>query len=220
MTFFAQVDLAVAALAAPGPLDLPASGLLSLFADYRLDSNDGITGLYSWEQQGVAVIHSPAGSQLVRLASPLAPLPSAALAMVPMWSWSLDPPDGVDLPDHELDALDELERAYEADLEKAAGQWHLNGRHQLGGHARYIQQSVEEEVVRAIAGCYDSNKFDSKCWEAAKSQVPEWRLILQVESDSGLDVMWGDVGTLYWEARRTDAAAGRWQRPAFNFQCS
>ena len=220
MIFFAQVDLAEAAKAAPGPLGLPGDGLLSFFADYAVDGVDGILGLYSWEQAGVAVIHSPAGSDLQRTRSPVPPQPSAALAMIPMWTWPEHPPDGVDLPDVEFDALDALDQAYQAELRQAAGQWRIEGRHQLGGHARFIQHAVEEEVVQAINGCFDAGGFDHDRWNASKDQVKDWRLILQVDSDSGLDLMWGDVGTLYWEARRADAAAGQWHRPAFNFQCS
>jgi uncharacterized protein YwqG len=220
MIFFAQIDLSLAATAAPAPLELPANGLLSFFADYALDGVEGISGLYSYEQQGIAVIHSPAGADLQRMKTPVPPQPSAALAMVPMWSWPHTLPDDVELPDAEFEALDALELAYEAELQKLAGQWHLSGRHQLGGHANFIQHPVEEEVVQAINGCFDAGGFDHDRWNAAKDQVKDWRLILQVHSDSGLDLMWGDAGTLYWEARRSDAAAGRWHRPAFNFQCS
>ncbi|HET7419325.1 MAG TPA: YwqG family protein [Candidatus Dormibacteraeota bacterium] len=220
MIFFAQVDLAEAARVAPAPMGLPESGLLSFFADYAVDGVDGILGLYSYEQQGVAIVHSPAGADLRRMKSPVKPQPSAALAMLPAWSWVHETPADVDLPDVEFDALDAFEHDYENELRRSAGQWHVNGRHQLGGHATFIQHPVEEEVVQALNGCYDGGKFDRDRWKAVAHQVKDWRLILQVDSDSGLDLMWGDAGMLYWEARREEAAAGRWDRPAFNFQCS
>ena len=218
MKFFTQVDLAAATKAAPGPLDLPAAGLLSFFADFDRDGE--ISGLYSWEQQGARVIYTPAGTDLQRFDSPVPPLTSAALAMVPMWSWPQDPPAGVDLTDGEFDALESLDREYEVELRGIAGQWHLDGRHQLGGHARYIQHPVEEEVVQAVNGVFDAGSFDHASYEATKDQAKDWRLILQLDSDSGLDVMWGDAGTIYWEARHADASAGVWNRTAFNFQCS
>jgi uncharacterized protein YwqG len=220
LRFFAQVDLAAAAQAAPAPLDLPVSGLLSFFADFDQEDDSGISGLFSWEQPGAAVIHSPADVELQRLESPVPTLGSAAFAMVPAWTWPQEPPSEIELADAEFDALDELDRAYESHLQGVAGHWRLDGRHQLAGHARHIQHPVEEEVVQARAGCFDSGDFDRARWEAAKSQVPDWRLILQIDSDDGLDVMWGDVGTLYWAARRDDARADRWDDAAFNFQCS
>jgi uncharacterized protein YwqG len=220
MIFFAQIDLAAAAKAAPAALDLPADGLLSFFADYALDGVNGILGLYSYEQQGVAVIHSHAGTILQRQKSPVKPQPSAALAMIPMWSWSHVLPHDIDLPDGDFDALDAFERTYNDELSKLAGQWHIKGQHQLGGYATFIQHPVEEEVVQAINGCYDAGGFDDARWAASKDQVKDWRLILQIDSDSGLDAMWGDAGMLYWAARRADAAAGQWNHPAFNFQCS
>lgn len=48
--------------------------------------------------------------------------------------------------------------------------------------------------------------------------MPEWQLVLQIDSDNVLDLMWGDVGTLFWMARRSDIAAGRWDQCMFNFQ--
>ena len=220
MIFFVQVDLADAAKAAPAPLGLPDSGLLSFFADYSVDGVEGIMGLYSYEQKGIAVIHSQAGTELQRMKSPVNPQPSAALAMIPMWTWAHEAQEGMRLSREEYEALDVLEQTYEGEILKLAGQWRLDGRHQLGGHANFIQHPVEEEVVQTTNGCFDAGNFDHAKWEASKDQVKDWRLILQIDSDDTLDLMWGDAGMLYWAARREDAAAGRWDRPAFNFQCS
>ncbi len=207
--------------AAPAPLGLPDSGLLSFFVDFDMDG-DGIVGLYPWEQAGSTVLHTPAHVELVRRAPPANPLPAGVFAPRPAWTWSHASLGSADLSDEEYDRLDELEMAYERELAASVPSgWALTGRHQLGGHARYIQHPIEEEVVQAVAGCFAAaSNFDHGKWNRVKHQVAEWRLLLQIDSDDTLDVMWGDVGTLFWAARQADIDAGRWDAGMFNFQCS
>jgi uncharacterized protein YwqG len=221
LQFFAQLDLASATAAAPAPLGLPPDGLLSFFADFGLNG-EGITGLYPWEQEGARIIHSPSDVRLSRCSLRMEPLPSAQLAPVGIWTWDATPPADQEMTDAEFDALDALDQQMEAELRSLVPRGcELSGRHQLGGHAKYIQHPVEEEVVQALAGCFaGSGGFDSSAWERARPQVREWRTILQLDSESHLEVMWGDVGTLWWAARHEDVAADRWDAAMFNFQCS
>jgi uncharacterized protein YwqG len=221
LRFFAQVDMADVAAAAPADLGLPGSGLLSFFADFGEGESGGIIGLYADEQAGCRVLYTPPGTQLERRRSPVSTLPIAALLAVGAWTRPQDPPAGMELTDDEIDSLDELDNAYDYALSGLvpAG-WTLSGRHQVGGHARYIQHPVEEEVVQAIGGCWVRGRsFDLKRWEAVKDQVADWRVVLQIDSDDDLGLMWGDVGTIYWAARRADIARGEWSGAMFNFQC-
>jgi uncharacterized protein YwqG len=164
------------------------------------------------------VIHTPPDARLERRRSPVPTLGSAALQQLGAWSW----PQGVELTDPEFDALDQWDTDYENRLrEECPPGFDLGGRHQLGGHARYIQHPVEEEVVQAVSGSYQrGGKFDEQRWAEAKNQVKEWRVVMQIDSDQTLDFMWGDVGALYWAAPRADTARGDWSRAMFNFQCS
>ena len=220
LRFFAQIDLSDVAKAAPVDVGLPQSGLLSFFADFG--DEDGILGLYQDEQEGCRVLFTPAGTKLDRRASPISVLTPGALLPMGVWTWPSDPPSGVELPDDEFDALDQLGQDYEGMLERRLpGGWSLGGRHQIGGHARYIQHPVEEEVVQAVGGCWTrTGRFDLGRWEEIKGQVADWRLVLQLDSDDDLGLMWGDVGTIYWAARPSDIAKGTWSAAMFNFQCS
>jgi hypothetical protein len=191
------------------------------FADFGEGESGGIIGLYADEQAGCRVLYTPPGTQLERRRSPVSTLPIAALLAVGAWTRPQDPPAGMELTDDEIDSLDELDNAYDYALSGLvpAG-WTLSGRHQVGGHARYIQHPVEEEVVQAIGGCWVRGRsFDLKRWEAVKDQVADWRVVLQIDSDDDLGLMWGDVGTIYWAARRADIARGEWSGAMFNFQC-
>ena len=218
LRFYAQVDLDEARQAAPAPLDLPERGLLSFFVDLD-DELEGVVGLYSWERAGSTVIHTAPGAALARTPSPTAPLPVARLSPIGRWTWRTA---GIDLSDDEFDLLDELDDEYEKQIRQVKTARYLyGGRHQLGGFADHIQHPVEEEVVQALAGCYEgSGHFDHEAWERSRHQVAEWCLLLQIDSDEEIDAMWGDAGTIYWMARSEDVRAGRWDNGMFNFQCS
>lgn len=221
LNFFGQVDLGAAAAAAPASLDLPTTGLLSFFADFGSGGPDEIYGLEATEQQGAVVLYSPSGASLVRQKSPGTTFTTGALAPVGAWTWPQDPPPGVDLSDAELNALDGADQAYEAALVAGLPSgWTLGGRHQLGGHARYIQNPVEEEVVTALSSIYRGGILDRARWDEVNVQVADWRVVFQLDSDNTLGLMWGDVGTLWWAAKKADAASGVWDKGMFNFQCS
>ena len=55
--------------------------------------------------------------------------------------------------------------------------------------------------------------------EGVEEGAPEWRLLLQLDSDEAVDVMWGDVGTLYFWIRESDARAARFDRTWLILQC-
>jgi hypothetical protein len=108
LQFVAQVDLGVAAAAAPAPLGLPADGLLSFFADHPGGSAS-------------IILYTPASEPLVRCGLRMEPIPPAQLRPLPLWTW----PSG----------NDDLAAAVEARLRPALPEgWHVSGRHQLGGH--------------------------------------------------------------------------------------
>ncbi|MFN2504027.1 MAG: DUF1963 domain-containing protein [Acidimicrobiales bacterium] len=220
LQFFAQLDLAEAAAAAPADLGLRTEGQLSFFADFGVD-DDGILGLYPWEREGSTVLYSPPDVQLARCSLRMAPLCSAQLLPLSAWTWPTPSIAGVEVTDAEYETLDALDQELHAGLGAALPEhWNVTGRHQLGGHARYIQHPVEEEVVQAVAGCFTGGGFDSAAWERSRPAVREWRMVLQLDSDDTLEAMWGDVGTIWWAARYDDIAARRWDAGMFNFQCS
>jgi uncharacterized protein YwqG len=213
LRFHAQFDLADAHAAAPGDLDLPADGLLSLFADTGT-VGDGIIGLDPRERDGSTIVHTPARVELHRTPSPQAPSRTARLVEVGLWTWFDDPADG-----DELDALAELRDRCETSVRAAAGFSPGGALHQLGGTPFGLQHPVLDEVVAALADCYRSGGFDQDRWEHVRHQVDEWRVVAQLDSDAAADIWFGDAGIVSWAARRDDVAAGRFDNGMFNFQC-
>ncbi len=219
LAFFAQIDLAL--VHAHLDVPMPTDGVLQLFSDYDFTGlSDGITGLFNDELQGARVVHIPAGTPLARAVAPpdIELLPEAAVA--PLLTWTLPVPE--DLDDNDYDACDDVMVQLHALAAAAAPPGFVSsGVHQLGGHAAYIQHPVEEEVVQAV---YDVRRrdagFDVARWEEVSAKTEEWSVLFQLDSDDSLDLMFGDVGTLWWVAPIADMAAGRWDQARFNFQCS
>lgn len=220
LTLWAHIDLAQTARHLD--LDLPNEGSLLLFADFDHDGlSDGITGLYQDELLGARVLHVPADQPVTPVKSPagVQALPPADLLPMLTVTW---PDLDAELADDEYDAYDDADQALEQLLRRTApAGWSVAGRHQLGGNARFIQHPVEQEVVQAAHDVYSrSGGFDHQRWEQVKNEVSRWRLLLQIDSDDSLDLMFGDVGTVYWAAPAQDIAAHDFTASRFNFQCS
>lgn len=199
LQFFAQVNLADATAKAPGPLGLPAEGHLSFFADFGVDAGS-ITGKDGWESGGSVVLYSSPGKHFVRCSPRMAPLPPAELMSLGTWTWSPLLPDGVAMPDAESRDLDALHQAREAELRADVPElWFLSGRHQLGGHVRFVRRPQDYDVVGASA---------------------EWRLVFQHDSEPIVESSWGEGGggTLWWAARAADIDAGVWDQGRFTVQ--
>jgi uncharacterized protein YwqG len=108
--------------------------------------------------------------------------------------------------DHPVNADDFLEALHER---------HTGPVHQVGGYAEPVQGPVEHEVADAALNNmvpYGDPRLDA--------EARRWELLLQVDSDDDLDMMWGDVGTLYWMARPEDLANNDLANISFTWQCA
>lgn len=87
-------------------------------------------------------------------------------------------------------------------------------RHQVGGWADPEQGPVEFEVAQAAL----DEPFDYGDTRHT-AEALAWSLVLQVDSDDASDMMWGDVGALYWLARPNPSDAHDITRTSFTWQC-
>lgn len=94
--------------------------------------------------------------------------------------------------------------------------------HQMFGHARSIQGSMQHkcELVRAGLYCGDSTGYEDPRAEGLKARWDDWVLLLQLDSDDDLGWCWGDVGRLYFWIRRADLQAHRFDQAWLILQCS
>lgn len=220
LTFFAQVQLDGVGSYVGRPF--AAAGALLFFADFDLEGDGGIFGLYDDELLGARAIFVEPGTPVGRAKTPpeLRPLPEAVVA--PILTTTFGEPNFEEVEDDVYDAFDEFVQALaQLDATHAPEGFVVAGNHQLGGHPRFIQHPVEEEVVQAHYGAYRrEGGFDAARWEEVKPDVGNWTVLFQFDSDDSLDLMWGDVGTLWWAAPTAPVAAGDFSSTRFNFQCS
>jgi hypothetical protein len=100
------------------------------------------------------------------------------------------------------------------DFQEALHERHAGPLHQAGGYADSVQGPVEDEIAQAVLG---GVPWDS---EAAVAEAARWELLLQIETDESLNMMWGDCGSFYWLARPDDVAREDLTKIRFTWQCS
>jgi hypothetical protein len=85
--------------------------------------------------------------------------------------------------------------------------------HQIGGYARPVQGSVENESARAVYPVKTPETVKSRA-ELAEQLV----LLAQIDSDYRNDMDWGDAGCLYWMIHPDDLAARNFDAALFTWQ--
>lgn len=94
--------------------------------------------------------------------------------------------------------------------------------HQVGGFPDPVQgdeMELECQLVSHGLYCGDSSGYLSGRASELRDGAKDWRLLLQVDSDDDLGVMWGDGGILYFWIREQDARAGRFDQAWVVLQC-
>ena len=163
------------------------------------------------------VLYSPPGAELARLSEPtglktrlrsclVQAKPGTSLPSIWDTSWL----EGLGMRRKQRDAYEDISMSLLDDS---------GCLHQFMGYDTPVQQPACEDAVQAVNGCYQGGKFNKKKWKAVQHQVSEWRLLLQVDSDSDLDVMWGDLGAIYFVIRNDDLLQRRFDRAWLVLQC-
>ena len=123
---------------------------------------------------------------------------------------------GIELNEEELDNYFEFRgsimqqvRRVESEEESSAHPMHY-----MFGEPFNIQNNVFEDIIY-----YDNEEkidWDSK---EIKQKRNEMVLLFQMDSDDDLDVMWGDVGILYFCIDKHDLQNEQFDKAKFTLQC-
>ena len=212
LTLLASLDLAE--IHAALPVDwLPLRGRLLFFYDveeqpWGFDPKDRGSWAVLFVPPGLASISQPRGA-------------TAALPWKPVRFARLD-----SVPSQERQGMAELELS-DAEFELLAQfqdqQYEGQPHHHLGGYPSPVQgDAMELEAQLASSGIYcgDESGYKDARVPELQARAHEWRLLLQLDTDDDIDVMWGDCGRLYFWVREQDAQAARFENTWLILQCS
>lgn len=93
--------------------------------------------------------------------------------------------------------------------------------HRLLGYPVPVQNDMLSECAVVTLGLSTggpSEELTAK-WEKVRQRPPEWRLLLQVDTDANAGMMWGDCGMLYYCIRDADLRARRFDDTWLILQC-
>src|SRR5216683_5486259 len=205
-SFIAQVNLAEAR-----PQDhrelLPSAGLLSFF----YDSEQSVWGFDPADNEAWAVIYTESLESLVRRDFPDALLERGRFRAMRLW-----PEDVVTYPRLEssdvamLGMSGEEQEAYAEIVEDEEGSPY----HQFLGNPQPIQGDMQLECQLVSHGLYcggPEGYNDPRAAELGLGAI-DWRLLLQIDSDDDVGMMWGDVGRIYYWMHRDSMRQTDWDR--------
>jgi uncharacterized protein YwqG len=214
MSFLVQIDLATVA-GLPGADVLPPDGLLSFFCDAHGAVHNGHPDAGSWR-----VLYIPAGALLER-----ASIPDAVPEDSVFTACGLTPRPGLSLPYHRDPQILALELSLDEshaylDVRDPGIEYSIPTEHRLLGWPDIVQNAemaLECQVMSTGRG-WTWGDMDRVRAELAPATA-EWRLLLQLASDDAANMMWGDLGLLYFWIREPDLAARDFSRMWMIMQC-
>lgn len=215
LSFLAQIEMADVRQA-NGPDWLPSEGRLLFF----YDTEHQPWGFDPADRGGWRVIHqSTSKSDLPSLdilrdaIFPEKRMRAIAGKSLPEASSERIGMDLQGLTDEEFDQL------YDATEEPYEGM----PAHQVGGFPSPIQgdhMELEAQLVSNGLYCGDSSGYDDPRAKELASGVADWVLLMQLDSDDDVDMMWGDGGRLFFWIREQDARRGDFSNVWLVLQCS
>jgi uncharacterized protein YwqG len=122
-------------------------------------------------------------------------------------------------PVHKLRLTDEEFDEYDNQLNAP---FHGKPKHQVAGFPSPVQQDdmeLECQLVTNGLYCGDASGYEDPRADELKSGVGNWRLLLQLDEDDELDMMWGDSGIIYYWVEEDKAQKGDFSNVWLVLQC-
>jgi uncharacterized protein YwqG len=130
------------------------------------------------------------------------------------------------LPSFERDPVQALELTdQESDEYFRIADAPFNGmpKHQMTGFPAPVQgdnMELECQLVSHGLYCGEPSGYKDPRVPALEPGAANWRLLLQLDTDDDLGVMWGDGGTIYYWVQEQEARAGNFANTWLVLQCS
>jgi uncharacterized protein YwqG len=211
-SFIAQINLAdMASLDLDGVL--PLEGLLSFF----YDSDQRVWGHDPAEDGAWLVTYSPPDVDLVRRGPPEGMPDEGAFN-----SMRLRFDTELTFASWESFDVEQLGLGWDAQLEyaEAMGQNREWRCHRLLGHPDPIQSDMQRQCQLVHHGIYCGDAVEDPRESELMSGAGEWRLLLQIDTDDPAEMMWGDVGMIYYWMTKDALRQRQWNEARLILQCS
>ena len=210
LTFLACLDLSSLHAALPIPW-LPAAGRLLFFYDVQQQP----WGFDPKDRGSFAVLLADGPGQAT-----VAPATVLLLPRHPAAFQKIDTYPSWERP--EVSALDLTEQESERLMEMGDAAFGEVPHHLVGGFPDPIQgddMELQCQLVSHGLYCGDSSGYTDPKAAPLRDGATDWRLLLQLDTDDALGVMWGDGGMLYFWIREQDARAARFDQAWAVLQC-
>jgi uncharacterized protein YwqG len=128
-----------------------------------------------------------------------------------------------DLQDERVYALDLSDKARDEYIDLCSDAPGVHPFHWMFGYPMPIQNNgMDLECQLASNGLYcgDSSAYDDPRCVLLEPGRSEWLMLLQIDSDDDAEMMWGDVGMLYFWIKRRDLEQRRFDDCWMILQCS
>ncbi len=79
---------------------------------------------------------------------------------------------------------------------------------------------LECELVTNGLYCGDPSGYNDPKAKTLEPNAKKWRLLLQIDSNEENEMMWGDVGRLYFWIKKDDLINKNFDKSWFSLQCS
>lgn len=199
---------------------LPAQGLLSFFFDWKempdgSDPNnlDGFRVYYFKDTQQLQPSGLPPAVERLPLCSVHF---SSCLTLPDPWSLIIDK---VFL---EKNADTEMRERYLDFLQDYHHEFWKGGHfHQMLGHSYNVQNDMQREAELVANGfnISEPGTYEEPKAKALEASAADWQLLLQLDTDSSGDMMWGDAGMGYYWIRKADLQALRFEKTWMIWSC-
>lgn len=205
---------------------LPTDGLLTFFYDME----EQPWGFDPKDASGFRVLYTPPSLAVVERQSAESEykLPEKRLSLRP----SLSVPS---YGSRAYDKLSQITQFTDAEADRFDGfgielalvdsgyqRKYWGGKHRFLGYSDNVQGDMQLEVELVSNGLYAGNASgyeDPRALEL-EANADDWILLLQVDSDEGIDLMWGDVGSVYFWIKKADLASRNFDNVWMILQCS
>lgn len=89
------------------------------------------------------------------------------------------------------------------------------------GHPDLVQGDIfwESQLVSNGLYCGDNTAHNNPKIKELEQGIPEWMLLFQIDSDDNANMMWGDIGRIYFTIKKQDLKNKNFDTIWSSFQC-